>query len=93
MRYIISESRLSAIMIKFLDDYLSKYEVIEAKDILSWGTGQDNQMVYDKDNELLFVRESLYQLIRDVFGVEHHDYVEFIKSYMSNMGYFVKRIV
>jgi len=93
MRYIISESRLSTIMVKFLDDYLSKYEVIEAKDILSWGTGQDNQMVYDKDNELLFVRESLYQLIRDVFGVEHHDYVEFIKSYMANMGYFVKRIV
>jgi len=41
----------------------------------------------------LFVRESLYQLIKNVFGVEHHDYVEFIKSYMANMGYFVKRIV
>lgn len=93
MRYIISESRLSTIMVKFLDDYLSKYEVIEATDIISWGTFQDNQMVYDKDNELLFVRESLYQLIRDVFGVEHHDYVEFIKSYMANKGYFVRRII
>lgn len=93
MRYIISESRLSTIMVKFLDDYLSKYEVIDATDIISWGTFQDNQMVYDKDNELLFVRESLYQLIRDVFGVEHHDYVEFIKSYMANKGYFVRRII
>jgi hypothetical protein len=80
-------------MVKFLDDYLSKYEVIDATDIISWGTFQDNQMVYDKDNELLFVRESLYQLIRDVFGVEHHDYVEFIKSYMANKGYFVRRII
>lgn len=93
MKYIISESRINKLMKRFLDDYLSKYEVIEKKDIVSWGSDSDNQIVYDKDNEILFVRQSLYELIRDVFSVEHHDYVEFIKSYMANMGYFVKRIV
>lgn len=93
MKYIISESRINKLMKRFLDDYLSKYEVIEKKDIVNWGSDSDNQIVYDKDNEVLFVRQSLYELIRDVFSIEHHDYVEFIKSYMANMGYFVKRIV
>jgi hypothetical protein len=80
-------------MTRFLDDYFSKYDDIDKGDILSWGEGQDNQMVYDKENELLFVRESLYELIRDIFSLDHHDYVEFIKSYMANKGYYVKRIV
>ena len=80
-------------MTKFLNDYLSKFDVIDKGDILSWGEGQDNQIVYDKENELLFVRESLYELIKNIFGIEHHDYVEFIKSYMANKGYYVHRIV
>lgn len=78
---------------KFLDDYLSRYEVIDKGDILSWGKGQENQMVYDKENELLFVREFIYELIKDMFNVDHHEYVEFIKSYMANKGYYVRRIV
>lgn len=93
MKYVITESKLNSLMTKFLDDYFSKYDDIDKGDILSWGEGQDNQMVYDKENELLFVRESLYELIRDMFSLDHHDYVEFIKSYMANKGYYVKRIV
>lgn len=93
MKYVITESKLNSLMTRFLDDYFSKYDDIDKGDILSWGEGQDNQMVYDKENELLFVRESLYELIRDIFSLDHHDYVEFIKSYMANKGYYVKRIV
>jgi len=93
MKYIISESKLNSVMTRFLDDYFSKYDAMDNGDILSWGEGHDNQMVYDKENELLFVRESLYELIRDMFSLDHHDYVEFIKSYMANKGYYVKRIV
>lgn len=93
MKYVITESKLNSLMNRFLDDYFSKYDDIDKGDILSWGEGQDNQMVYDKENELLFVRESLYELIRDIFSLDHHDYVEFIKSYMANKGYYVKRIV
>ena len=78
---------------KFLDDYFSKYEAIDKGDILSWGEGQDNQMVYDKENEILFVRESLYELMKDMFNIDHHEYVVFIKSYMANKGYYVNRIV
>lgn len=80
-------------MARFLDKYLSKYEVIEAKDIIGWGSGEDNQMVYDKEMELLFVSVSIYELIKGMFGIDHHDYVEFIKSYMANKGYYVHRIV
>jgi hypothetical protein len=93
MKYIISESRLNSIMGKFLDDYFSKYEEIDNGDIISWGEGQDNQMVYDKENEILFVRESLYELMKDMFNIDHHEYVVFIKSYMANKGYYVNRIV
>jgi hypothetical protein len=93
MKYFITESKLNSVMTRFLDDYLSKYEVMEAKDILSWGSGEDNQMVYDKEMELLFVRESVYELIKNMFDIDHHDYVEFIKSYMANKGYYVHRIV
>jgi hypothetical protein len=78
---------------KFLDDYFSKYEEIDNGDIISWGEGQDNQMVYDKENEILFVRESLYELMKDMFNIDHHEYVVFIKSYMANKGYYVNRIV
>lgn len=80
-------------MTKFMNDYLSKYKDIDKGDIMSWGEGSDNQLVYDKENELLFVSLSLHDLIRDMFSIDHHEYVEFIKSYMANMGYFVKRIV
>lgn len=93
MKYVITESRLNSLMTKFLDDYFSKYDAMDKGDILSWGEGRDNQMVYDKENELLFVRESLYELLRDMFSIDHHDYVEFIKSYMASKGYYVKRIV
>jgi hypothetical protein len=78
---------------KFLDDYFSKYDVVDKGDILSWGVGQDNQMVYDKENELLFVREYIYELMKDMFNIDHHEYVVFIKSYMANKGYYVNRIV
>jgi hypothetical protein len=80
-------------MTRFLDEYFSKYDAMDRGDILSWGEGEDNQMVYDKENEILFVRESLYELVRDMFSIDHHDYVVFIKSYMANKGYYVKRIV
>lgn len=93
MKYVIAESRLNSLMNRFLDDYFSKYDAMDKGDILSWGEGNDNQMVYDKENELLFVRESLYELLRDMFSIDHHDYVEFIKSYMASKGYYVKRIV
>ena len=93
MRYIISESKLNSIMVRFLDRYLSKYEVIEDKDILSWGSGVENQIVYDKENELLFVSTSVYDLIKGMFDIDHHDYVEFMKYYMANKGYYVRRIV
>lgn len=93
MKYVITESRLDSLMTRFLDDYFSKYDAMDKGDILSWGEGHDNQMVYDKENELLFVRESLYELLRDMFSIDHHDYVVFIKSYMASKGYYVKRIV
>jgi hypothetical protein len=93
MKYIISESRLYGIMTKFLDDYLSKYVVVDNGSWTNWGSGEDNQIVYDNENEILFVRESLYELIKGVFSIDHHEYVEFIKSYMANKGYYVKRIV
>ena len=93
MKYFITESKLNSVMTRFLDDYLSKYEVIETKDIIGWGSGEGNQMVYDKDMELLFVSVSVYELIKNMFDIDHHDYVEFIKSYMANKGYYVHRIV
>lgn len=80
-------------MTKFLNDYFSKYEVMDKGGIISWGEGEDNQMVYDKGMELLFVRESVYELITNMFGIDHHDYVEFMKWYMANKGYYVYRIV
>lgn len=93
MKYIISESRLNSLMTRFMDDYLSNYEVIDNGKTVIWGEGKENQILYDIENELLFVRESLWYLVRDLFSVEHHDWVVFIKSYMANKGYFVQRLV
>lgn len=93
MKYIISKSRLEEIMVKFLDNYLSKYELVDNGSYLSWGEYEENQMVYDKGLELLFVRESIYESLKDMFNIDHHEYVEFIKSYMANRGYYVSRIV
>ena len=76
-----------------MDNYLSKYEVIEDRKIVSWGQDENNQLIYDIENEILFVRQEVMELFSNVFSLDHHDYVEFIKSYMANKGYFVKRIV
>lgn len=93
MKVIITESRLKNIMTKYMDDYLSKYEFRDDGKIVAWGEGEGNQMLYDVENEILFVREDMMSLFRNIFSLDHHDYVEFIKDYMADKGYFVKRIV
>lgn len=92
MKYIITESRLSSIMTKFMDDYLSKYEKLDNFASVRWGTGKNNVMLYDVENEVLFIDESSFNLIRSVFSLEHHEAVVFIKDYMASKGYFVRRI-
>ena len=93
MKYLITESRLNSIMTKYMDNYLSKYEVIEDRKIVSWGQDENNQLIYDTENEILFVRQDVMELFRSVFSLDHHEYVEFIKDYMANKGYFVRRII
>lgn len=93
MKYLITESRLNSLMSKYLDDYLSKYEVTQNGEVISWGEGDDNQMIYDSDNEILFVRQEVMGLFRDIFSLDHHEYVEFIKDYMAKKGYYVHRII
>lgn len=93
MKYVITESRLNSLLTKYMDNYLSKYKVIEDRKIVYWGEGENNQLVYDIQNEILFVRQDVMELFRSVFSLDHHEYVEFIKDYMANKGYFVRRII
>lgn len=76
-----------------MDNYLSKYEKHENKEHVSWGRDENNQLIYDIQNEILFVRQEVMELFRNVFSLDHHEYVVFIKEYMANKGYFVRRII
>jgi hypothetical protein len=93
MKYIITESQLESTIFRFLDSYLEKYSLEEISSLVVYGKGDKNQIAYDKGDQILMVREPLFQLVKRMFNLTTNGtrnvFIEFFKS----KGYRVKRFV
>ena len=93
MKYIITESRLESVIFRFLDSYLEEYPVIDGENLVLFGKGDFNQIAYDKGDKILFVRDSLYVLVRNMFNLTNTPAKKVFKDYMESKGYKVKRFM
>ena len=94
MKYIISESKLESLGIKFLDEYLKNYPVRENdRGLVLWGQGENNKLAYEKEDRILFVAEDLFQLLRDMFSITNTPAKKIFVNFMKTKGYEVKRFI
>jgi hypothetical protein len=93
MKYIITESRLESVIFRFLDSYLKDYSPEDNGSLIVFGKGDENQIAYDKGDGILFIRDSLYELVRNMFSLTNTRAKKIFKDYMESKGYKVKRFV
>lgn len=93
MKYIISESKLESVIFRFLDSYLQDYSMEDNGSLVIFGKGDKNQIAYDKGDKILFVRDSLYSLVRDMFSITNTPTKKIFKDYMESKGFKVKRMI
>jgi hypothetical protein len=93
MKYIITEERLNQIIFKFLDGYLSEYPKEENDKLVVFGKGDKNQIAYDIGDRILFVRDSIHELVKNMFSLSTNGTKRIFKDYIESKGYKVKRMV
>jgi hypothetical protein len=93
MKYIITESKLESVIFNFLDDYLNDFQPSVINDVLLFGRGLENQIAYDKGEKLLMVRESLFNMVKNMFSLSTISTRDLFKAYFLSKGYKVKRMV
>jgi hypothetical protein len=93
MKYIISEEKLNKMIFLFLDTYLKEYPKEENDKLVIFGKGDKNQIAYDIGDRILFVRDSLSELVKGMFSLSTRGTKEIFKDYMQSKGYKVKRMV
>lgn len=93
MKYIISEEKLNKMIFLFLDTYLKEYPKEENDKLVIFGKGDKNQIAYDIGDRILFVRDSLLELVKGMFSLSTRGTKEIFKDYMQSKGYKVKRMV
>ena len=93
MKYIITESQLDSMVFRFLDSYLEDYGIDETPNMVIFGRNDKNQIAYDKEDQILFVRDHLYELVRNMFSLNNTPAKKVFKNYMESKGYKVKRFV
>jgi hypothetical protein len=93
MKYIITESRLESVIFRFLDSYLKDYSIEDNGSLVVFGKGDKNQIAYDKGDMILFVRDSLNELVKNMFSMSNTSTKKLFKDYMQSKGYKVKRFV
>ena len=93
MKYIITKSKLQSVVFRFLDSYLEEYPMEENENLVVFGRNDKNQIAYDKGDRILFVRDSLYELVRNMFSITNTPAKQLFKDYMESKGFKVKRFV
>ena len=86
MKYIITEERLNKIIFLFLDSYLKEYPKEEDGKLVVFGKGDKNQIAYDIGDRILFVRDSLHELVKSMFSLTTRGTKEIFKDYMQSKG-------
>jgi|LauGreDrversion4_2_1035121.scaffolds.fasta_scaffold899066_2 hypothetical protein len=93
MKYIISEEKLNKMIFLFLESYLTEYPIEDNGHLVVFGKGDKNQIAYDIGDRILFVRDSLHELVKKMFSLTDRGTREIFKQFMESKGYKVKRMV
>ena len=89
----INESKINNKIFLFLDSYLEDYSREETDNLILYGKGKENKMAYDKGDQILFVIDHLFELIKSMFNLSKTGTKEVFKDYMANKGLRVKRFM
>ena len=77
----------------FLESYLTEYPIEDNGQLVVFGKGDKNQIAYDIGDRILFVRDSLHELVKKMFSLTDRGTKEIFKQFMESKGYKVKRMV
>ena len=89
----ISESKINNKIFLFLDSYLEDYSREETDNLILFGKGKQNQIAYEKGDQILFVIDHLFELIKSMFNLSKTGTKEVFKEYMASKGLRVKRFM
>jgi hypothetical protein len=87
MKYIISESRLDAIMKNYLDSYLLSKNIIDNKRGVSVFNDEEDILQYFPRNKELFILEEFLGEFETMFGLTQQEAVRFITNWFENEFY------
>ena len=76
-----------------MDGYLSEYPKEENDKLVVFGKGDKNQIAYDIGDRILFVRDSIHELVKNMFSLSTNGTKRIFKDYIESKGYKVKRMV
>ena len=89
----ISESKINNKIFIFLDAYLEDYSNEETDNLILYGKGKENKMAYEKGDQILFVIDHLFELIKSMFNLSNTGTKQVFKDYMASKGLRVKRFM
>jgi hypothetical protein len=89
----VNESLVNNKIFFFLDSYLEDYSHEETKTLILFGKGKENQIAYDKGDQILFVTDHLFELIKNMFNLSKTGTKQVFKDYFQNKGWRVKRFM
>lgn len=94
MRYTIKESQFQNLVFSYLNDYIKDYpKKEEDKGVIIWGEGKDNQMLFDKPDGILFVRNEFFESFQSMFSLSLKEARKVFIDWFKTMGYKVERFV
>jgi len=94
MRYLIKESQFENLVFSYLNDYIKDYpKKEEDRGVIIWGEGKDNQMLFDKPDRILFVRNELFESVQNMFSLSQKETRKVFIDWLKTMGYKVERFV
>lgn len=94
MKYVITEEKLTNLIFNYLNDYIKDYPPKEnKKGVISWGEEKENLMVYDKPDEILFVRRDFFESVQSMFSLTLRDTRGVFIDWLRTMGYRVKAFI
>ncbi len=88
MKYIITESKLDMLMTRYLNSWVDSKKIIEFDRFIvledPYGEPEnDVDMEYDGEDGRLWVRQSLFDLLMDLFGKSDVETLDFIGKYFE----------
>lgn len=89
----INESKIDSVVFRFLDGYLKDHSPEENTDLILYGRGKENVMVYDKNERLLILADSLKSLVQNMFNLSNPATKKVFRDYLESKGLIVKRFL